>query len=264
MKLAYYMGKENEHPLEHIPENGGFCGIFRKIACIGDSLSSGEFESRKNGVPGYHDFYDYSWGQFLARDVGCAVYNFSRGGMTAEEYCEGFADSLNFWDISYGAHAYIIALGVNDMNRVLSEKIEFGSIADVDVKNWSNNKKTFAGYYAQIIQRYQEIQPDGKFFLMTLPRGTESEQVDALYDRHAELIYEMQKLFPHCYVLDFRKDAPVYDKDFHNYFWLGHMTATGYRLTALMVEAYIDYIIRHNAKDFKQIGFIGTPYTYEE
>lgn len=37
------------------------------------------------------------------------------------------------------------------------------------------------------------------------------------------------------------------------------MNAAGYRLTALMVESYIDYIIRNNPEDFKQIGFVGTP-----
>ena len=34
-----------EKPLDQLILNGGFCGIFRTIACIGDSLSSGEFES---------------------------------------------------------------------------------------------------------------------------------------------------------------------------------------------------------------------------
>ena len=38
--------EENEKPLDRIVTDGGFCAIFRKIACIGDSLSSGEFETR--------------------------------------------------------------------------------------------------------------------------------------------------------------------------------------------------------------------------
>ena len=37
----------------------------------------------------------------------------------------------------------------------------------------------------------------------------------------------------------------------------------GYRLTALMIESYIDWIIRNNMEDFKQIGFVGTPYYNE-
>ena len=36
---------KNEKPLDNLVTNGGFTGIFRTIACVGDSLSSGEFES---------------------------------------------------------------------------------------------------------------------------------------------------------------------------------------------------------------------------
>ena len=84
MDIRQYMKKEGERPLDSIVTNGGFCGIFRRIACIGDSLSSGEFQSYENEAHGYHDFYEYSWGQYMARDAGCTVYNFSKGGMTAQ------------------------------------------------------------------------------------------------------------------------------------------------------------------------------------
>ena len=40
----YYLG-ENEKPLDVIKPDGGFFGIFRTVAVVGDSLSSGEFES---------------------------------------------------------------------------------------------------------------------------------------------------------------------------------------------------------------------------
>ena len=56
--------EKGEKPLDKLVTNGGFCGIFRTIACIGDSLSSGEFESLNNdGQRGYHDYFEYSWGQ---------------------------------------------------------------------------------------------------------------------------------------------------------------------------------------------------------
>ena len=64
------------------------------------------------------------------------------------------------------------------------------------------------------------------------------------------------------YTLDFRKYGPVHDKKFDDNFRLGHMTPTGYLLTAKMVISYIDYIIRNNPYDFAQVGFIGTPYKY--
>lgn len=55
-----------EKPLDRIVTDGGMCAIFRRIACIGDSLSSGEFESvKEDGTHVYHDMYEYSWGSFI-------------------------------------------------------------------------------------------------------------------------------------------------------------------------------------------------------
>ena len=73
--------------------------IFRRMAFIGDSLSSGEFETRDaEGKAHYHDLYEYSWGQFIARKNDLHAYNFSRGGMTAKEYVESFAEAQGFRD----------------------------------------------------------------------------------------------------------------------------------------------------------------------
>lgn len=42
MDLYEYMNVgENEKPLDRIVTDGGFCAIFRTIACIGDNLASG-------------------------------------------------------------------------------------------------------------------------------------------------------------------------------------------------------------------------------
>ena len=250
---------ENEKPLDNIVSNGGFCGIFRTIACIGDSLSSGEFESMKNGETSYHDYFDYSWGQYMARDAGCTVYNLSRGGMTAKEYYTSFAGEKCFWDEKYKSQAYIIALGVNDVTAVLMNQDELGDADDIEKEN-----DTFVSYYVRIIKKYKELQPKAKFFLMTMPHDTQAEDRNLLYDKHREILYAIAEKLDNCYVLDFRKYAPEYDEEFKRNFYLGgHLNAMGYRLTALMVESYIDYIIRSNHEDFKQIVFVGTPYYYE-
>ena len=82
MNIKQIMNKKDEKPLEHLLDDGGFTSIFRTIGCIGDSLSSGEFESLNDlGEKEYHDFFEYSWGQYLGRMIGSRVYNFSRGGM---------------------------------------------------------------------------------------------------------------------------------------------------------------------------------------
>ena len=118
---------KNEKPLEYIPADGGMVGVLRTIGCVGDSLSSGEFESTNlEGGKGYHDYFDYSWGQYMARMAGVTVRNFSRGGMTAREYCETFASQNDFWNPELACSAYIIALGLNDL---FGRKMDVGTMA---------------------------------------------------------------------------------------------------------------------------------------
>ncbi|MBQ8404779.1 MAG: SGNH/GDSL hydrolase family protein [Clostridia bacterium] len=248
-----------EKPLERIIEDGGFCGILRTIGCVGDSLSSGEFETMdKDGKRHYHDFYEYSWGQFLARTTGTKVYNFSRGGMSAKQYMETFADEKDFWNPEYKCKAYIIALGVNDL---LNARQPVGSLDDICADDYTKNAPTFAGYYAMIIQRLKKISPDAKFFFMTMPEENNRPELQVLKDAHARLMYDFAEYFNNSYVIDLKKYGPVYDEAFKEKFYLhGHMNPAGYALTAKMVVSYIDYIIRHNFKDFSEIGLVGTPH----
>ena len=104
MNIRNFLKRKN--PLTPLSVNINLCSIFRTIGCVGDSLSSGEFEGHDaDGNKHYHDLYEYSWGQFMARDIGSKVYNFSKGGMTAEKYCESYANDIAilmgffFWKI---------------------------------------------------------------------------------------------------------------------------------------------------------------------
>ena len=250
---------ENEKPLDRIVTDGGFSAIFRTVACIGDSLASGEFESLKpDGTKRYHDFYEYSWGQFIARSAGTTVYNFSRGGMTAKEYVEEFADKMGFWDRGKLAQAYVIALGVNDLNR----NFEIGTKDDVCLDDYTKNAQTFAGYYARIIQKIKELQPRAKIFLVSIPRhGNEKDAERKLIH---DLLEDFTGIFDRTYHVDLYTYAPVNDSDFTKTFRLGHFTPAGYVLVARMIESYIDFFIRKNPADFAEVGFIGTDLYYKE
>lgn len=258
MNIENYYSKENEKPLDCIKSDGGFCGIFRTIGCIGDSLSSGEFETvDHNNVHHFYDLFEYSWGQYLARMTGSTVYNFSRGGMTAKEYVQSFADANGFWTVKKAAQAYIIALGVNDL---LGLKQELGSVEDIDPEHYENNRDSFAGWYAQIIQRVRIISPDSILFFVTMPRGeSDTEEVEKKKEDHARLLTELTEVFHSSYVIDLHQYAPVYDKKFVDHFYFnGHMNAAGYLLTAKMIASYIDWIIRNHAEAFTTTGLIGT------
>ena len=266
MDIQKLLGDAEEKPLERMVSDGGFCGIFRSIGCVGDSLSSGEFEAfDARGEKTYNDLFDYSWGQFLARMAGCKVLNFSRGGMTAKEYCDSFARDQGFWDPEKACQAYIIALGVNDL---LNCNMPVGD-ADLDVDvldSTSNDLTTFVGYYGLLVSRLKKISPKAKFFFMTMPRSDmETPEGIAKKQAHGRALYRLAERFGNAYVLDFFQYAPVYDQAFRDAFYLGgHMNPCGYLLTARMVASYIDYIIRHNMTDFKEAAFIGTELHYSE
>ena len=261
MNISEFMPSLDEKPLDRLVSDGGFTGIFRTIACIGDSLSSGEFESysKKNGK-GYHDYFEYSWGQYIARAAGCKVYNFSRGGMSAKEYMESFSKYKDFWNEDKNAQAYIIALGVNDLFGMWQE---VGKVEDTDDREGTS----FASFYGKILRNIKAHQPHARIFLMTMPRegADDTEVKKQLKEDHAELLYRFAEVFDNTYVLDFYKYAPVYDEAFKKQFFLGgHLNPAGYMLTAKMVMSYIDYIIRNNMEDFAQVPFIDKPYYNEE
>lgn len=253
--MSKLLNLADEKPLDNWVEGYSGTSIFRTMAFIGDSLSSGEFESRDaDNKPGFHDMYEYSWGQFIARKNGLTAYNFSCGGMTAQVYMESFAASRNFWATDKACQAYVIAMGCNDL---YGNRNEVGSIVDVDVNDYRNNKPTFAGYYAQMVSRYKEISPDAKFFFVTFPKDPDQSEEKALAMQ--SLMYDMAEVFDNAYVLDIYKYGPVYDAEFKKrHFLYGHMNPMGYLFTAHMIDSYIDYIIRHNPQDFESVGFINT------
>ncbi len=261
MDFRQFYSDETEKPLDRLVSDGGFAGIFRTVGIVGDSLSAGEFESlTQEGFRGCHDFYEYAWGSFLARTIGCQVHNFSRGGMTAREFFETWGAAQGAFGQDRLCQAYIIALGVNDVNRCDS----MGDVESALRENPSAAKNNgFLHYYAGIIKRLKARQPYAKFFLMTIPRMTfvpeEQYQKHCLWNQG---IRDLAARLENTYVLDFHRYAPIYDEKMHQVFFAGHMRPTGYLLTAKMILSYIDYLIRRYPDDFAEVGFIGTPYAY--
>ena len=168
-----YLFPENDQPLDRLVDGYSRTSIFRTIAFIGDSLSSGEFETRDaEGRPGYHDLYEYSWGQYIARKNGLKAYNFSRGGMTAREYLQSFAESRDFWNPEKACQAYVIALGVND---IFHQNMKIGVAEDITATEFTD-ERPFISYYAEIIRRYKQISPDAKFFFVTVPNSGDEQR----------------------------------------------------------------------------------------
>ena len=130
MNWENYLYPQDEKPLDRLVEGYSNTSIFRTIAFVGDSMSSGEFETcDENGEHGFYDLFEYSFGQHIARKNGLTAHSFSRGGMTAREYINGYAEEKGFWDPQKAAQAYVIALGYNDL---VCAKMDVGSTDDID------------------------------------------------------------------------------------------------------------------------------------
>ncbi len=251
-----------DYPLANITQLPGFTGIIHTWGFIGDSLTSGEHESKNaDGQTGYHDLYSYSWGQRICQATGATGENYSQGGETAHGWIEHFWDTNNNINNHIDAKAnpkqgYIIALGVNDKN---SGAVAGDPKTDINLADYTKNAKTFAGYYGGIIQRVKSIQPDAKIFVVTMPRDGND------WGSFPDVIRQMPELFDNVYVIDLGKYGPDYSPgtDFHKDFYMGgHLNAAGYQYTAWMMMNYIDWIIRHNMAAFSQIAFSGTGLKY--
>ena len=256
--VTYIMDKEGFTPEQMsnlMNKKSGFLGI-SGISSDCRDLEQAAAEGNERAQLAL-DMFEYSWGQFIGRMCGSTVYNFSRGGMTAKEYVQGFGSAMGYWDPSKAAQAYIIALGCNDLFGL---REEVGSLDDVHDDDPSRNTDNFAGWMGRLIARYKEISPDAKFFLMTMPLETEDQ--DELRLAQGRLMYAFAEHYTNTYVLDFAKYMPRYDEKMHERFFMeGHLTPAGYLLTGRLVAAYIDYIIRRNLHDFDRVGLINKEYS---
>lgn len=229
---------------------------FIKFGVIGDSLASGESVANNGGTNQYIDNYDYSWGQFIARNHGMTCVNFSKGGATTRSWLNPASD----WGLpkllnpDNKCNAYIIALGVNDP----SIPGYLGSVADIHLDDFKQNADTFYGNYARIIGYIKQVQPKAKIFMLTMPSDwgdylTAIRTIAGLYDKDV-------------YLIDLNRD---YYNEFTSGFISqckrqGHFNSIGYNyIGELLYDAFTDYMY-NDQKDFDQIEFIGTNYSYSE
>ena len=258
-----YRFDPDEKPLDRTVADGGLCGIFRRIGCIGDSLSAGEFESKRaDGTTGFHDMYEYSWGSYIGRDVGCEIVNMGRDLMTAEEFVTSYADSKRFFAPENACQAYIIALGVNDL---FTKSGPLGSIANVHPDSPEKNAPTFAGYLGRILSRFKKISPRCRFFLVSMPHQECDGCWNPTVEAHRDLLVELTKLFSHSYVIDLCEYFPRQNEEIRSLIYMGgHFNPMGYMYIARCFESYIDWYIRRSPRDFAEVPFIGTDKRFHE
>lgn len=259
LKHGVYIKKDsilsNPNPMLNDTVNGGQCAIFRKMGFIGDSLSSGEVYKYDGTQYIKKDFYEHSWGQYLARACGSKGFNFSRGGLRVDtwlnEYYTGGVKANEFTENK--CEMYTIALGVNDAVAIQQGQLTLGSESDIDLSNMDNNANTYYGCYAKIIQYIKSVVPNARIFVITNPNGGETLGLNGA-------IRYMSEHFTNVYLLDMYKYADgLYTSSYlteNNLSVQGHLTPSGYIRSYHHIASYIDYIIRNNMEDFMDVCYI--------
>lgn len=255
----------NNTPLSVIKKNAGFGGIIHDWGFIGDSLSSGvmNYNSGANTVA----YYDYSWGQNLCKLLGVSGYNFSRGGMTAKDFA--LASVSDVRGLAYALlpenhkQAYTIALGVNDAMQQQASQIYdntnnggWGNVStDINDSDSTLNANTFAGYMGQIIQKIRMTNPRCIFFLLTNPKNS-------IYPYYMgnPIIRDLAIKFSNVFVIDLELHAVDFSTtDFKDkYIYYSHLNVLGYQYLSYVVNTYVDYIIRNNPHNFRDIAYWNT------
>lgn len=257
-----------EKPLDNITHSGSFVNIFNKIACFGDSLTAGQFEANNTGKTTYNTESDYSYPAQLKRILNNNVLTFARGGACASNSDTSVSESHSWLNIYQNTaftddnkcECYIIALGTNDIGYYGSFDGDVDT--DVDTSNYNNNAKNSVGGYATIIQKIIELQPKSKIFCCAIPNTRNSLETRTEANQKISAICD---LFSNCFFMDFQTFGVQPDDvaEYKTIYYLGgHMSSQGYYYWALQVLSYIDFIIRNNPDDFKQIPFIGTDLSY--
>lgn len=126
----------------------------KKIACVGDSLTYG------------HSWTDEAFPVYLQQlvaDNGCEVGNFGLNGAsitgTNPSMYIKYTEKKQYTDsLAYDADVVIIMLGTNDS------------------KDWKAAEPNFESWYIELIESYQEKNPDVEIILVTAPPTFENNK----------------------------------------------------------------------------------------
>ena len=238
--LVKYSSRFNETVIYETSSNpcdyeGDEIRVFKKIICIGDSITHGTFNHNENGNEEYITYPEYAYPQYLRKLSGVEVVNKGLGGRT----------SVMWWnecknDDFSGYDCAIINLGINDY---------YQNVSEVDTRQ----------AFANIINALKSANNGIKIFIANItPAYTEGKTI---FDNINAIIKNIAENTENAYFLDMtqyshcNKNTP---------YEAGHLSAIGYLRWAEDYHNYISYIISQNLNDFKFVQFIGTDYTYTD
>lgn len=229
------VGDANDYRNKHT------ANIFKKVVCIGDSITSGHMKNFFTGAQVTSN-EAYAYPHYMSKLSGGNTYvNCGVSGATVQSWqnSDGYTKAVNAGQ----TQAYIIRLLGNDARKGM----EVGTIADIN----SDTATTYIGGYGQIIRKMKAISPNAKFFICTDPRS------DAIYQPFNDAVKLVANYFDNVYCLDLLENhalfaAPSFTGDYEGL----HYTATGYEQMAEIYYSLICEYINNHPTDFQTVPFI--------
>ena len=237
-------------------------GSFHSWGFIGDSLSSGTLEYENGSL---QDF-SRSWCMRMCKILGVDGYCFSTPGQTTK----GWLNNKSYLEnrtLEFATQrdnlkeAYIIALGENDEGyRTGSDEYYHYGLLDnngaqvnvyneslcesnIDITNYVNNKLSFAGYYARIIQQIREVNP--RCFIFCVTKFAKNSEYN-------KVIRKVSSMFDRTFLIDLEFSNIDISKYKQGY----HLSAVGYEFAARYTIDMIGHIMAEKPSEFKGIEFI--------
>lgn len=209
------------------------CRVFKKILCIGDSLTEGAFEYNDGGTTQAFFVEGLSYPSFLASITGRQTTNAGDSGETTVSWY-----SIHGQEDFSGHDACIIALGRNDYanNNNISSEDRITAMTNIINKVKADNPQ-IPIFICNQLNYYN-----------TIPAATQVNTDMATLASTIDDCY-LVDLFNYG-VLNMRRDA------------YSHCTAIGYSKLARYIFNYVSYIIHMNYADFKTVQFVGTTHSF--
>lgn len=229
-------------PISEIKADGGYANVLRKVGIVGDSLSCGALDIQ-NGNSAVDNWEEYSWAKFMARRTDCELVKLAQGGLQVANWlATPFPTTAR--ETTNKCDSYFIMLGHNDQSTLS------GNIDDVNVSDLSQSGNTTYGNLGKIVGILKEANPKAKIFFITYP----------LYMCEYKGVNTMLREI--CdKVGGYLIDLYAYDKTTDYFKDVTHLTPFGYYTWATEIMTYVDYIMRNNMADFKDIGYATKDYT---
>lgn len=221
------------------------CKIFKRVACCGDSYTSGHMTDPDGTVHSVME--EYAWPHYMSKLTGNDWINCGQSGANAVSWQTSWRGLTKAKDIGK-VQAYILGLMINDCGGG-ENGIDLGTVSDI-----GTDATNYYGGMSKIIRELNAISPKAKIFVCTCPRTSGN------YPAYNQAVYNIVSAYKNTYpvhCLDLLAKSDMFGlPSLVNDEYYGHYTATGYEQFAEILSVILsDYINEHTA-EFRDVAFI--------